>query len=191
MSIFIMEDTVIFIDGAYLSFISKHLGKDKHLKFKIDKFSEKITKKNGFSCKGIYYYTAPPYQSPSPTEEENKRKGNYDKFIQKLQTAEPKIYAKEGRCQKDNKGGYHQKGVDTLITMDLLRVAQKNEVKTIFVVTADTDFVPIIADIQKEYGMKIILLYFTDRRRKSAFSLSNHLWTICDKKILLKREDFE
>jgi len=189
--IFNMDNTVIFIDGGYLSFISKHLGEGKPLKFKIEKFAENLAKMNGLSCKEIYYYTAPPYQSASPTESENKRKRNYDKFIQKIGKLNPKIHTREGRCQKDDKGCFHQKGVDTLLTMDLLKVSQKGDIKTIILLTADTDFVPIIKDIQKDYGMKVILAYFTDRKRKSAFSLSNHLWDNCDKKILLKKEDFD
>jgi len=46
-------------------------------------------------------------------------------------------------------------------------------------------------DIRKTYGVEVILAYFTDRKRKSAFSLSNHLWKAVDKRILIKRKHFE
>jgi uncharacterized LabA/DUF88 family protein len=74
--------------------------------------------------------------------------------------------------------------------MDLLKVAQNGNVKAIILLTADTDFVPIIKDIRNEHKVKVILAYFTDRRRKSAFSLSNHLWNVCDRKILIKKDYF-
>lgn len=185
-----MDEAIVFIDAGYLSFISKFFGNGKHIKFKIEKFSENLAKSKALTCKKIYYYTAPPYQSPKPTEEENKRKANYDKFIEKLKTTIPLVILREGRCQRDERGIYHQKSVDTILTMDLLKSAQNKEVKNFILLTSDTDFVPVITEIQKDYGIKLILAYFTDKRRKSAFSLSNHLWNSCKEKILIKKEHF-
>ena len=185
-----MDEAIVFIDAGYLSFISKFFGNGKHLKFKIEQFSDNLTKSKSLSCKKIYYYTAPPYQSPKPTEKENQRKANYDKFIEKIKIANPPIIIREGRCQRDEKGIYHQKSVDTILTMDLLKSAQNKEAKNFILLTSDTDFVPIIAEIQKEHGIRLILAYFTDKRRKSAFSLSNHLWNSCKDKILIKKEHF-
>ncbi len=187
---FIMEKTILFIDGGYLSFISKYFGKGRHLKYKIEKFAINISKENGLDCQTIYFYIAPPFQSPTPTKEENIRKANYDRFVKKLKSAKPEIKVREGRLQKIN-GTFQQKGVDTLMTMDLLKIAQKEDIKKIIIITSDTDFVPIIKDIKNSYGVEIILAYFTDKKRKSAFSLSNHLWKIVDKKILIKEKHFE
>ena len=185
-----MEEAIIFIDAGYLSFISKHFGGGKHVRFKIEKFSENLAKSKSLICQKIYYYTAPPYQSSKSNEKENKRKANYDKFIEKLKEVRPPIVIREGRCQKDEKGIYHQKGVDTILTMDLLKSAQKKEAKNFILLTSDTDFVPVMEEIQKDYGIKLILAYFTDKRRKSAFSLSNHLWNSCRDKISIKKEYF-
>ena len=185
-----MEKTVFFIDGGYLSFISKYFGKGKPLGNKIEKFAQNIAKIKNLEVEEIYFYTAPPYQSSTSTIEENKRRANYDKFILKLREVKPKINIREGRVQK-SEGGFQQKGVDTLLTMDLLKVSQKKEIKNLILLTSDTDFVPIIHEIRKDFGVKIILAYFTDRKRKSGFSLSNHLWNVCDDKILIKREYFE
>ena len=76
------------------------------------------------------------------------------------------------------------------MTMDLLRIGQRKEVKQVVIITSDTDFVPIIQDVRKDSGLKVYLAYFTDRKRKSSFSLSNHLWKVVDKKLLIKREHF-
>lgn len=185
-----MENTVLFIDSGYLSFISKHFGDGKPLKYKIEKFAVNVAKESGLVCQMVYFYIAPPFQSPKSSKEENIRKANYDKFIEKLKFVSPKIIIREGRLQKIDET-FQQKGVDTLMTMDLLKVAQQKNIKKIIILTADTDFVPIIRDIRKSYGIEVILAYFTDRKRKSAFSLSNHLWRAVDRRILIRREYFE
>lgn len=187
--LFIMEKTILFIDGGYLSFISKYFGKGKPLKYKIEKFAINIAKEVGLDCQEIYFYIAPPFQSPKPIKEENKRKASYDKFIKKLKSVEPPIKIREGRLQKIDET-FQQKGVDTLMTMDLLKVPLKKDIKKIIVLTSDTDFVPIIKEIRENNEVKVLLAYFTDRKRKSAFSLSNYLWKAVDKKILIKRKHF-
>jgi uncharacterized LabA/DUF88 family protein len=189
--VYLMEkDTVVLIDEGYLSSISKYFGKGKPLKSYIEIFSQKLVNSIGLNCAKIYYYTAPPYQSSKPTELENLKKAKYDQFIEKLRKVKPEIIIREGRCQKDDKGRFHQKGVDTLLTMDLLKVSMSNEFDSIILITADTDFVPIIKDIKENYKTKIILAFFTDKKRKSPFSLSNHLWQVCDKRIIIKKDYF-
>ena len=183
-----MKKTILFIDAGYLSFISKYFGKGKHIKYKIEDFAKKLANSKGFECKKIYFYTAPPFQSSKPSKEENKRKANYDKFINKLNRINPQVILREGRCQKIG-NTYQQKGVDTLITIDLSRIPKKENINEVILLSSDTDFVPIIEDL-KEDGIKVILAYFTDKRRKSAFSLSNHLWKACKSKILIRKEHF-
>lgn len=185
-----MKETIVFLDAGYLSYISKHFGRGKPLKYKIEKFAVNMAKEMELNCRAIYFYIAPPFQSPKPSEEENKRKANYDKFVEKLKFVKPEIRIREGRLQKIDET-FQQKGVDTLMTMDLLKISQQKEVEKIIILTSDTDFVPIINDIKESYGIEVILAYFTDRKRKSAFSLSNHLWKAVDKKILIKREHFD
>ncbi|OGJ19894.1 hypothetical protein A3K73_01045 [Candidatus Pacearchaeota archaeon RBG_13_36_9] len=185
-----MNKTIVLIDGAYLSYVSKYFGKGKPLKYKIERFVINICKGLNLFCDEIYYYTAPPYKSPVPTESEKQRQRNYDKFISKLKLVKPKIVVREGRCQKiDN--SFQQKGVDTLMTMDLLKISSQKKANSVVIITSDTDFVPIINDIKEEHKMEVILAYFTDKKRKSAFSLSNHLWKACNKRILIKKEYFE
>ena len=181
-----MKSIIVFIDGGYLSFISKFFGKGKPLKYKMEVFANNLAKTKGFECKQIYFYTAPPYQSSKPTPEENKRKANYDKFIVKLKKV--KINVREGRCQKiDNT--YQQKGVDTLLTIDLSRIPKREGITDVIVLTSDTDFVPIINDLSED-GINVILAYFTDKKRKSGLSLSNHLWKACKDKIKIRKEYF-
>jgi len=99
--IFVMtkENTYVFIDGAYLSLISKHFGKGKYLSFDINQFAITISKPQNLWCDGVFYYTAPPFQSSPPFEDEAKRKASYDKFVAKLKRV-PNFTVREGRCQK-------------------------------------------------------------------------------------------
>lgn len=183
---FIMKPTIVFIDAGYLSFISKFFGNGKPLKYKMEVFAKNLAKSKNLECKKIYFYTAPPYQDSKPTKEENRRKASYDKFVAKLKQVG--IIVREGRCQKiDNT--YQQKGVDTLLTIDLSRIPKKEGISDVIVLTSDTDFVPIINDLSED-GINVILAYFTDRKRKSGLSLSNHLWKACWDKIKIKKEYF-
>ncbi|MEK6844251.1 MAG: NYN domain-containing protein [Nanoarchaeota archaeon] len=182
-------DTAILIDAAYLSRIAKHLGNGKYLKYNIQTLAINLAKTYCLWCQDIYYYTAPPFQSAIPTKEEAEKKSKYDKFIRKIQSKLPTTWVREGRCQFIN-GIYKQKGVDNLLTQDLIKIAQRKQFESIIIITADTDFAPILESIRKEYGLKIILAYYTDRKRNSSFSMSNHLWNVCDKKILMKKDYF-
>ena len=179
-----MDDCIVFIDGAYLSLVSKFLGGGKHLKFDIKKFSEILAKNENLVCKEIFYYNCPPFQGTPPTDEQEKRKAGYDKFISKLDLAGIKI--REGRCQMIN-NEYAQKGVDVLLSIDLIRKASK--IKNFILVACDTDFVPAIKDIREKDKVKVILHYFKDKNSK--FSMSDHILSVCDKKVRLRKEEFE
>ncbi len=182
------KHTIVFIDAGYLSLISKFLGNGKHLKFNIGKFSEHLANKQDLKLAKTFYYTAPPYQSSVPKKDEVSRRSNYDKFVNKLRKSSNFI-VREGRCQKID-SVFMQKGVDTLLTMDLFEVIHKKEVDTVVLLACDTDFVPVLNRIRSD-GIKVILYYFSDFNRKSGFFMSNHILTACDKKILLKKEDFD
>ncbi len=186
---FAMEDCFVFFDGGYLSKIAKSFGFGKGKKYDLYKFAINISKEKKWFCKRVYYYTAPPYQNQTPTHEQNERKKRYDKFINKIKKIN-NLIIREGRCQKTNEG-YQQKGVDTLITMDLSSISSKEEVKNFIVLLCDTDFVPILNHIRKENKIKVILAYYFDFKRKSEFSMSNHILTACDDKIKVQEKHFK
>ena len=82
---------------------------------------------------------------------------------------------------------YTQKGVDVLLSIDLVREA--NKTKNLILVACDTDFVPAIKDVREKDKIKVILYYFKDKNTK--FSMSDHILSVCDKRVKLKIEDFE
>ena len=57
----IMEETIIFLDGYCLSFISKFLGKGKPPRYKIEDFASRIATETTMICGEIYYYAVPPH----------------------------------------------------------------------------------------------------------------------------------
>src|SRR3989344_2103059 len=68
-----MDNTLILLDGGFLSKLSKHFGKGQYLKYDLISFSKNLAKKQGLFCSIIFYYTAPPFQSDKPTKEEAER----------------------------------------------------------------------------------------------------------------------
>lgn len=183
-----LENTLVFIDAGYLSKVLKHFGDGKYLRVDLVKFAKYISIKQNLWCSHVFYYTAPPYQSPKPTPSEKKFKTGYDSFVSKLDKHK-EITIREGRLQKIG-NDFTQKGVDTLLTMDLRDEPSDRDIKTIILLVCDTDFVPILNNIRKKHKIKVILYYYTDKKRKSIFSMSNHILTACDSKVLLTKEDF-
>ncbi len=185
-------ETLVFIDSNFLSKVSGHFGKGKYLIYDLITFSENLAKKQKLICKKIYYYTAPPFQSSIPSKEEERRKDGYDRFVDKLRKRGALV--REGRCQRlkaDGKFEYKQKGVDILIAMDLMSVPLKfKEIKKIILIASDSDFVPVINNLE-EQEIKTILYTYYEKKRNTNFSRSNHLIKSVNKYVLLTKQDFE
>jgi len=189
-----VEDTVVFIDEGFLDKLTRLLGEGIRLKYDKIKFATRISNKQNLSCKHLFYYTSPPFQSSFTSKDEEIRKKGYDKFISVL-SKNRDITIREGRVQKitNEKGEieYKQKGVDTLLTIDASHIKEDYPlIKKIVLVSSDTDFCPIIKDIKERYGIDVILYSYFDRERKSKFSLSNELLKCCLKYVQLTKEDF-
>lgn len=189
-----MDETLVFIDEGFLDKLTRLLGKGIRLKFDKFDFAKRLAKKQNLICKHLFYYTCPPFQSSNPTEEEIKRKKGYDGFIFSL-SKNKEITIREGRVQKIiNKKGeieFKQKGVDTLLTIDLSHIKDDYlEIKKIILVSSDTDFCPVIEDIKRRRGIEVILYTYFDKIRGSKFSLSNELIKCCSKYFKLTEEDF-
>ncbi|MBI2507421.1 NYN domain-containing protein [Candidatus Woesearchaeota archaeon] len=187
-----MENTLVFLDAGFLSKLSKHFGKGKYLVYDIVKFSKNISNKQNLVCKKIFYYTAPPFISGKSSKNEMKRKGLYDNFISKL-SKNKDLVVREGRCQRlkiNDKFEYVQKGVDSLVVIDLMNVhIDYPEIKKIILIACDSDFVPVIEDLRRK-GIKTVLYAYYEKGRKAKFSTSNELIKSVDKYVLLSKEEF-
>ena len=183
-----LERTLVFIDAGYLSKLSKHFGGGKYLKLDIIKFAQYLSIKQNLWCAHIFYYTAPPFQDTTPTMKDAQMRAGYDKYMSKLKRNRD-LTVREGRVQNID-GQFTQKGVDTLLTMDLAEEPSERGINTIILLACDTDFVPILNRIRERHKIKVILYYFMDRQRGSIFSMSNHILTACDVPALLTSEYF-
>ena len=189
---FFSSDTIVFIDEAFLSKLSKNFGHGRYLKFDRISFAKNISKKQNLKCNYIFLYTAPPFQDTIPSKEEEKKKEGYDRFVNKLR--EEGVLVREGRCQRlkiDGKFEYYQKEVDVLLAMDLTNVLTKfPKIKKIILISSDSDFVPVIRNLS-ENNVQTILYTYYEKGRKATFSTSNELIKSVDKYILLRKEDFD
>ena len=94
------------------------------------------------------------------------------------------------KINKGNKFVYTQKGVDSLVVMDLMSVPlEYSDIKTIILIACDSDFVPPINHLKK-YGVKTILYSYFDKKRNSNFSTSNELMQTVFKYEIIKKEFF-
>lgn len=188
-----MEKTIVLIDAGFLSKLSKYLGNGKYLTYSLIDFSKHLAEKLKLSCEHIYYYTAPPFQSNSPTKEESERYRKYEKFKNNLRK-DNIITVREGRCQRlkvDGNFVYGQKGVDALVIIDLMSVPlEHREVKKVILIANDSDFVPVVEKL-KQIGIEVILYTHSSKNRKSSFSRSNELLKTVSRYIKLTKEDFD
>jgi uncharacterized LabA/DUF88 family protein len=146
----------ILIDGEYVRKIYKNSG----YKPDILKLIEKILKETETSPKDllrVYYYTAPPYQSNPPTNEEKLRYDNWKKFINAIKTGRINIEIREGEVKKRGEE-YEQKMVDVLMSIDLVYLSSNCRINKIAFVAGDEDYVPAIQRA-KDNGVKIYLFY--------------------------------
>ena len=118
------KSTIVFLDDKYASLIAWHLLGDVKVKKKIENLSVNLAKSRGLWCDEIRFYTAKPYTSEPPTLDEIKRREKHEAFVDSLEKTRPRTYVLQGRCQKIG-NEYHQKGVDTLLTKDLLLCSQR------------------------------------------------------------------
>jgi uncharacterized LabA/DUF88 family protein len=190
----VKEDTLIFVDDGFFGLVKKHFQKQDGKPKKYLQTFRNICEKESLNLKHLFIYTAPPFQSPIPTEKEDILMAKYQSMTKMLRRKNW-ITLREGRCQKyrneQGKEDFCQKGVDALVIMDMYDIKETHpSIKKIILIASDSDFVPLIEKM-KQKGFEIIIYTFFDRRRKSRFSTSNHLLKVASKWKKLTAKDFE
>lgn len=189
-----MGETLAFVDDGFLAKLSKHFGGGKYIKFDKLLFARNLARKENLSLEKLFYYTAPPFQSQTPTKEEIRLKENYDSFKKRLSSFNEVIF-REGRVQRlrfsKDYFTYKQKAVDSLMVMDLMSIPlDYSHINKIILVACDSDFVPVIKLLSKR-GIKSVLYTYYEKGRSARFSTSNELITSVNKYVKLNKEDFE
>lgn len=123
-----------------------------------------------------YYYDCLPWRGDHPTEEENRRYFNTQKFFTALRRI-PRFDVREGRLQKfgthpSGKPILRQKAVDLLLGMDVARLCLRGRLSHIALLSGDSDFLPVV-NVAKEEGVSVWHLHgapdtYADELRQAA-----------------------
>lgn len=188
-----MEDTLVFVDNGFFKLVKREFELKANKKFGLFSFFRNICVNENLNLKHLFFYSAPPYQSEEITKKEILLRKNYD-LLKKLLSYKKWITLREGRCQRlkvDDDYEFHQKGVDILLAIDLMRFKEKfPSVNKIILIICDSDFVPAIEKLKKE-GVEVIIYTYFDRNRNSQFSRYNNLLDSATKWVKIKEEFFE
>lgn len=100
---------------------------------------------------------------------------------------------REGRLRKyydaDGNPDFVQKGVDSLLAIDMLKLALKGAIQKAILISSDSDFVPVVRALRDE-GIFVVLYYYKpDDGRYPCFS--QELYEECDNRIEFKKSHFE
>lgn len=180
----IMDRTILYLDEGYIFCMKKKLMTQGKTLNVVD-LANGIARSQGLWCARAYYYTAPPFMSAPPTEYELRMAEQYRNFKGRLCRTAPHFVVREGRLQR-TASGFKQKGVDTLVTIDLLEEPFEEEgVATIILVTGDSDFIPAIEKLRSR-GMKVLMACFEPDN--NSLSISKYLVDACDRLLVLKEK---
>lgn len=160
------ERIMIFIDGSNfyhgLREMGRRIGEIPTLYF--DKLG-RILSRNRKLIR-IYYYTALHNE-----QDEIFRYQKQKKFLDHLRGTSY-CAVRYGHLMR-REGAFIEKGVDVLLTVDLLRLARLNSYDTAILISGDGDFVEAVKDVQ-DMGRHVELAYFP-------FAQSQDLRRTCDR----------
>jgi uncharacterized LabA/DUF88 family protein len=170
---------VILIDNGYLSAILR----DEFEEIRID-----YLKLSDILCGGCfrlrtYIYDCLPYQDNPPTPEQKELYSGKLKFFNALKKL-PSFEVRFGK-QRPRPGGFVQKGVDVLLSVDLVRLSSKGQIQKAILIAGDADYVPAV-QTAKDEGVSIKLYHsgcfqtMPDGRKLPKYS--NELWEKCDER---------
>jgi len=166
----------IFIDGGYFEKVTKNEFGEITIDFK--RLIEVLT--DGRELLRTYYYNCLPYQSNPPTQEESERFANKERFFSYLRRL-PRFNVRLGKLafrgiDKEGNKDFQQKGIDTLLSIDMVNLAATKQVSNIILLAGDSDYIPAI-EVTKTHGVGAIL-YHSQRRD----SYHINLWQACDER---------
>lgn len=164
--------TMIFIDGGYLRSVLKETSGDEN--WDISAFNEKIHAAfHLFSAYIIgggvdirhhirtYYYDA-NYNKDDPLYRENEHGSKYSKYKTLFDSLSDKenVEVKLGRLVISSKESPRQKGVDTLIAIDMITKAFMGHFDVCILFCGDRDFIPIVQAVKDQTGKHVYGVYF-------------------------------
>jgi len=169
---------VVLVDNGYLSAILR----DEFEMARVDylKLSEIVCL--GYHRLRTYVYDCLPYQSNPPTHEQQELYAGKIRFFNALSKL-PSFEVRFGK-QRPRPGGFIQKGVDVLLSVDMVRLSSKSQIQKAFLIAGDGDYVPAVK-AAKDEGVSIKLYHsgaFQTTDGHTMPKYSNELWQICDER---------
>jgi uncharacterized LabA/DUF88 family protein len=98
------------------------------------------------------YYAAPVPQGS--TVEERQRYAGQQRFFAFVQRHRKGVL-RLGRFQRDSNGKLHEKGVDVLLAVDLVRLAAEEKYDTAVILSGDADLVPAVEAVRLLYRKRV------------------------------------
>ena len=171
-----MDKVAIFIDNAYFKRVL-HAFSAHGLAY--DKFSRWLCSRTNSELYRTYIYDCMPYQRSPPTAEEKERFSRMDKYIYSLRK-QSRTEVRLGRLIRLPDGKFKQKGVDILLTIDLLKHSLRRDAQKAVLVACDSDFVPVVKEARNE-GTIVIACF----SRAAGCGIHDELHSTCDDRIEL------
>lgn len=171
------ERVAIFIDGSNLYHGLKNNLGNTNIDFEI--FCSFLLGNRRLTR--VYYYNAPKHAQENL--EGYKRQQSFFNRIKRV----PFLELKLGRLVIRN-GVPFEKGVDVLMTVDMIRYARNNAYDTAILVSGDGDFAPAL-EFLKDFGKHIDNAYFSNGRSNNLANHSDRFINLDDlpwRKIFLK-----
>jgi len=166
----------VFIDGGYLEKIIKNEFGEVTIDF--SRLVEALV--GGRELLRTYYYNCLPYQSNPPTREESERFARKERFFSYLRRL-PRFSVRLGKLAyrgvgADGQKEFEQKGIDTLLSIDMVNLAATKQVSNIILLAGDSDYIPAV-EVVRTHGVGVILYHSQNRR-----SYHMDLWQVCDER---------
>jgi uncharacterized LabA/DUF88 family protein len=147
-----LSKAAVFIDGGFFGKVLEDLG---HPRIDYAKFSDNLC--GNHERLRTYYYDCYPYQSDPPTLAERERYSKKSKWFDKLLLL-PRFEVRTGKLARRD-GGFQQKGVDVLFSVDIVRMSWAKQIDRAIIITGDSDFIPAV-NAAKETAVIVELYYY-------------------------------
>jgi len=166
----------ILIDGGYFEKVIRNEFAGTRVDFK--QFVEVVAV--GKEVLRTYYYHCLPYQSNPLKPGESERFAKKESFFSYLKRL-PRFQVKLGKLAYRGLDGagnksFEQKGVDTLLSLDMVNLAATKQVSNIILLAGDSDYIPAI-ELTKTHGVGVILYH---SQKKDSYHVN--LWEACDER---------
>ena len=171
------KKAIVIVDGSNLYHRLKELRFKNRLEFDYSGLIEYLIKEHKLVSKT--YYVGKIRAKPTDKKGQQLRR-NQQRLISGLRNQDWQVYF--GYLLKSG-GKYHEKGVDVKMAMDILVGAYENKYDTVYLISSDTDLLPVI-DKARSMKKKVVYVGFSHR---PSYALIKH----CSETILLRGEDIK